>query len=96
MTSWWCEFAAIDGAVREGVTITAHEGRFTTIVPDTAPPADAERLHGLTIPGLANTHSHGCCANAKKGQYQVRCHRASVGIKPVLVWGWPARRCRRY
>lgn len=58
MTSWWCEFAAIDGTVHTGVTITAHEGRFTTIVADTTPPADAERLHGLTIPGLANTHSH--------------------------------------
>ena len=58
MTSWWCELAAVDGEVRSGVAITAHEGRFTTVVPDTAPPADAQRLAGLTIPGLANTHSH--------------------------------------
>lgn len=58
MTSWWCELAALDGEVREGVTITAHEGRFTTVVPDTAPPAAAQRLRGVTIPGLANTHSH--------------------------------------
>ena len=58
MASWWCELAAIDGEVRAGVAITAHEGRFTTVVPDTAPPADAQRLTGLTISGLANTHSH--------------------------------------
>lgn len=58
MTSWWCEYAAIDGAVHAGVTITAHDGRFSAIDTDTAPPADAARLDGLTIPGLANTHSH--------------------------------------
>lgn len=58
MTNWWCEFAAIGGVVHAGVTITACDGRFTTIVPDTAAPADAERLYGLTIPGLANSHSH--------------------------------------
>lgn len=58
MTSWWCELAAIDGEVHAAVTVTAHEGRFATVVPDTAPTAEATRLSGLTIPGLANTHSH--------------------------------------
>jgi len=58
VTGWWCEYAAIDGAVHRGVTITARNGRFTAIDADTAPSADATRLAGLTIPGLANTHSH--------------------------------------
>ncbi|HET6211452.1 MAG TPA: amidohydrolase family protein, partial [Micromonosporaceae bacterium] len=39
--------------------MTVHDGRFGTVTPDTAdPPVDAVRLPGLTIPGLANAHSH--------------------------------------
>lgn len=58
MTSWWCELAVVDGAVERGVTVTAHDGRFSAVVPDTEPSAATQRLAGLTIPGLANTHSH--------------------------------------
>jgi formiminoglutamate deiminase len=39
--------------------VEVENGRFTTVetrVPD--PPADAERLAGLTLPGFANAHSH--------------------------------------
>ena len=58
MTTWWCELALVDGEVRHGVTISADDGRFTSITPDTAPTTHAERLAGFTIPGLANAHSH--------------------------------------
>jgi formiminoglutamate deiminase len=60
MSAYSCEYAWLggDGVERE-VLVEIENGRFTTVdarVPD--PPADAERLAGLTLPGFANTHSH--------------------------------------
>src|SRR6202046_1137512 len=45
----------------EDVLIEAHGARFTAVVPGTAAaliPAGTVRLPGLTLPGLANAHSH--------------------------------------
>lgn len=58
MSRWWCEHAVLPDGVRAGVTIDATGGRITAIASDASPPGDAVRLAGLTIPGLANTHSH--------------------------------------
>lgn len=58
MTGWWCEHALVDGRVRNGVTITAADGFFTSIEADTPPPSGFTRLNGLTLPGFANAHSH--------------------------------------
>ena len=45
--------------VRSSVLVAVENGRFATVATDVAqPPPDAERLAGLTIPGLANCHSH--------------------------------------
>jgi formiminoglutamate deiminase len=53
---YWCEFAWVGGTVRAGVLLTVDSGRFTSVTPDAAP--DGTRLAGLTLPGLANAHSH--------------------------------------
>ena len=58
MTSWWCEYAAIDGHVESGVTIDSLDGRITQVTAGTVAAASASRLDGLTVPGMANAHSH--------------------------------------
>jgi formiminoglutamate deiminase len=62
MTELWCEHAWLGGEAAVGgvlVEIDAASGRIATVsAGGTAPPGHAERLSGLTIPGLANAHSH--------------------------------------
>jgi formiminoglutamate deiminase len=49
---------AVDGVV-DGVLIETEDGRIAaTVASNAAPPASANRLRGLVIPGLANAHSH--------------------------------------
>jgi formiminoglutamate deiminase len=55
---YWCELAIVDGRLAAGVAIEVEAGRFRSIVRDVAAPEDARRLSGLTLPGLANAHSH--------------------------------------
>jgi len=56
----WCELAWLGGdAPERGVLIEIDDGLLASVTPGTAePPPDAERLRGLTLPGLANAHSH--------------------------------------
>jgi formiminoglutamate deiminase len=71
MTSWWCENAWLPpGRVGAGVLITVTEGRITGVEADVDAPSTAQRLAGLTIPGLANTHSH-AFHRALRGRTQV-------------------------
>jgi len=57
MTAYWLERAWTgEGPVRSGVRVTVEDGVFTEVVD--AGPDGAERLAGLTVPGLANCHSH--------------------------------------
>jgi formiminoglutamate deiminase len=59
MTSWWCENAWLPpGRVASRVLVTVVDGRITGVDADVDPPSAAQRLAGLVIPGLANTHSH--------------------------------------
>jgi formiminoglutamate deiminase len=59
MTSWWCESAWLPpGRVASRVLITVADGRITGVEADVEPPSTAQRLAGLVITGLANTHSH--------------------------------------
>jgi formiminoglutamate deiminase len=51
------ERAWVDGAVRDDVLVEVEDGRFTRVEPGGAT-AGAPGLPGLTIPGLANCHSH--------------------------------------
>ncbi|HEY2575850.1 MAG TPA: formimidoylglutamate deiminase [Streptosporangiaceae bacterium] len=82
---WHAELAWVPGlGVRRDVLIEAMDGRFTAIEPG-SPPGDATagtvRLRGLTLPGLANAHSHAF-------------HRALRGITqagPGTFWTWRER-----
>jgi formiminoglutamate deiminase len=60
MTSYWCELAWLgQGRAAAGVVLDVREGRFATVRAGVdEPPGGAERLAGLTLPGLANAHSH--------------------------------------
>src|SRR6185312_13986295 len=60
MRSWLADLAWLPGqGVCREVLIEADGDRFTTVTPSAVPPAsDTERLRGLTLPGLANAHSH--------------------------------------
>ena len=57
MTAYWLERAWTGlGPVRDGVRVEMADGIFTQVAEG---PADgANRLTGLTVPGLANCHSH--------------------------------------
>ncbi len=58
MTALWCEHAWLGGAeAAAGVRVEIEGGRIADVHAGVAP-GDAERLNGLTIPGLANAHSH--------------------------------------
>jgi formiminoglutamate deiminase len=83
--AWHAELAWLgDLGVRRDVLIEAAGDRFTRVTPDTAAaavPADAGRLAGLTLPGLANGHSHAF-------------HRALRGITQAgrgTFWTWRER-----
>jgi formiminoglutamate deiminase len=55
---WHAEWAWVGDAVAPDVLIEASDGRFTAVTPGAEAPADAVRLPGVTLPGLANAHSH--------------------------------------
>ncbi len=58
MSRLWCELAWLGGGrAEEGVLLEVDGDRIAAVSPG-APPGDAERLRGLTLPGLANAHSH--------------------------------------
>ncbi|TMK71571.1 MAG: formimidoylglutamate deiminase [Actinobacteria bacterium] len=57
--SYWCQLALLGGeAADEGVLIEVEGERIASVEVDVAAPSEATRLDGLTIPGLANAHSH--------------------------------------
>jgi formiminoglutamate deiminase len=55
---WHAEFAWLGDRFRSNVLIEASGGLFTDVWADVEPTAEAERLSGLVLPGLANVHSH--------------------------------------
>ncbi|MBB5138239.1 formiminoglutamate deiminase [Thermocatellispora tengchongensis] len=58
--SYWCELAWVPpGEVAEGVLVRVEGRRIAEVVPGVAgPPPGSVALAGLTLPGLANAHSH--------------------------------------
>ncbi len=60
MTAFHCEFAWLGGGEAERDVLVVVDGeRITAVEPGVSPPPEgAIRLPGLTIPGLANAHSH--------------------------------------
>ena len=55
---WHAEWAWVGDTVAPDVLIEASDGRFSAVTAGVEAPADAVRLPGVTLPGLANTHSH--------------------------------------
>ncbi|HEY1643952.1 MAG TPA: formimidoylglutamate deiminase [Streptosporangiaceae bacterium] len=83
--AWHAELAWLgDGGVRRDVLVEAAGSRFSRVTPDVpaaAVPAGTVRLAGLTLPGLANGHSHAF-------------HRALRGITQAgrgTFWTWRER-----
>ncbi|WP_309061665.1 formimidoylglutamate deiminase [Streptomyces sp.] len=94
--TYWLEHAWIDGRVESGVALDTGSGRITavrTAVP--VPPPGAEVLRGLTLPGLANTHSH-AFHRALRGTVQAgagtgpspRARGADGERAPDTFWTW--------
>ena len=59
MTALWCELAWLGGEEpAHDVLIELDGDTIAAVSAGAAQPPDAERLDGLTLPGLANAHSH--------------------------------------
>jgi formiminoglutamate deiminase len=59
VTRYHAEHAWLDAGLAGDVLIEVVDGRFAAVTPDVRPaPPGTVRLAGLTLPGLANTHSH--------------------------------------
>ncbi len=56
--AYWCEYALVGDAIERSVRVTVEGGRFRSVEVGSDPAADDRRLAGVTIPGLANAHSH--------------------------------------
>ncbi|TWH22647.1 formiminoglutamate deiminase [Prauserella rugosa] len=56
VTEYWCEYAWLPGGVAEGVRIAVSGGIITAV--DRGGPPRGTVLAGLTVPGMANVHSH--------------------------------------
>ncbi|MFH9673214.1 formimidoylglutamate deiminase [Streptomyces sp. NPDC017405] len=77
--TYWLEHAWLGTHVEPGVVVEAADGRIgavRTAVP--APPPGAEVLRGLTLPGLANAHSHAFH----------RALRGTVQVGSGTFWTW--------
>ncbi|SFC12979.1 formimidoylglutamate deiminase [Streptomyces aidingensis] len=85
--TYWADQVWTGGAVRAGVVIaTDRAGRISSVrsgVPD--PPVGAVSLRGLTIPGLANAHSH-AFHRALRGVSQAR--DTTGGGAHGSFWTW--------
>lgn len=57
-TTYWCEYAWLPSGVVNGALLEIEGARIAAVSRTDSPPPHAESLRGLTIPGLANAHSH--------------------------------------
>ncbi|MFD5595709.1 formimidoylglutamate deiminase [Streptomyces griseorubiginosus] len=77
--TYWLEHAWLDTHVEPGVALDVRDGRITAVRTNTAtPPPGAEILRGLTLPGLANAHSHAFH----------RALRGTVQVGSGTFWTW--------
>lgn len=77
--TYWLEHAWLDTHVEPGVAVDIADGRITAVRTDIEkPPAGAEILRGLTLPGLANAHSHAFH----------RALRGTVQVGSGTFWTW--------
>ncbi|MER7637568.1 formimidoylglutamate deiminase [Streptomyces sp. NPDC126522] len=77
--TYWLEHAWLDTNVEPGVALEVADGRIAAVRTgvDTPPPG-AEILRGLTLPGLANAHSHAFH----------RALRGTVQVGSGTFWTW--------
>ncbi|MFW6695822.1 formimidoylglutamate deiminase [Streptomyces sp. MAR4 CNX-425] len=81
MTAYWAEQAWVGGVVEPGVVMEtdAALGQLTAVRTGVAaPPPGATVLRGLTVPGLANAHSHAFH----------RALRGTVQVGSGTFWTW--------
>ena len=77
--TYWLEHAWLDTHVEPGVAVDVEGGRVAAVRTDAdTPPPGAEVLRGLTLPGLANTHSHAFH----------RALRGTVQVGSGTFWTW--------
>lgn len=58
MSSYWAAYAWLPGGCQAGVSFEVHDGRFADVRAGVPPEAGQEIVNGVTLPGLANGHSH--------------------------------------
>ncbi|WP_406455745.1 formimidoylglutamate deiminase [Streptomyces sp. NBC_01622] len=77
--TYWLEHAWLDTNVEPGVALEVSDGRIAAVRTDVdPPPPGAEILRGLTLPGLANAHSHAFH----------RALRGTVQVGSGTFWTW--------
>jgi formiminoglutamate deiminase len=77
--TYWLEHAWLGTNVEPGVVVEVADGRIGAVRTETpAPPPGAEVLRGLTLPGLANAHSHAFH----------RALRGTVQVGSGTFWTW--------
>ncbi|MEW2399815.1 formimidoylglutamate deiminase [Streptomyces sp. NPDC046862] len=77
--TYWLEHAWLGTHVEPGVAVEVADGRITAVrTSEEAPPPGAEILRGLTLPGLANAHSHAFH----------RALRGTVQVGSGTFWTW--------
>ena len=79
MAQFWCELAWLGGDAASGdVVVTAVGDRITEVVVGVPCPPGATRLAGLTLPGMANAHSHAL--------HRVLRGRTQIGTGSFWTW----------
>ncbi|MFJ8075196.1 formimidoylglutamate deiminase [Streptomyces sp. NPDC096176] len=79
VTTYWLEHAWLGTHVEPGVALHVADGRIAAVRDGAAtPPPGAEILRGLTLPGLANAHSHAFH----------RALRGTVQVGSGTFWTW--------
>ena len=58
MTTFWCESAFLTGGFAKRVRLVVSSGLFKEVFVDADPEPGDVILEGVTLPGMANTHSH--------------------------------------
>ncbi|MFK4224281.1 formimidoylglutamate deiminase [Streptomyces sp. NPDC019890] len=77
--TYWAEQAWLETNVEPGVSLEVADGRITAVRTGVeTPPQGAQVLRGLTIPGLANAHSHAFH----------RALRGTVQVGSGTFWTW--------
>jgi formiminoglutamate deiminase len=83
--TYWLQHAWLGDTVEPGVALDVHDGRIAAVRTGvTVPPPGAVSLRGLTLPGLANAHSH-AFHRALRGTAQAGTGGAGT---PESFWAW--------